>query len=280
LGDAAGDCASARWAGYPAHPRSGRPVQGGALEARPAEAARHLPACELEEQVGREQVEADPVDRLDFQCHTGVLVMVLSARLIVALRVLPPAEVLAQPADRRKVIRRRLKDLSWTLPRATRARNPKRRQRHAQSARHRILRRLTAKLRLGAPLWEPSRAKWQARSSVVRQGRSSAASSVLPLEVLPPRRLSRVRPLETSARRSRPPATTNSRSAEARQAHPDALSVDLPTIMAGVEANRTAAGGLHPATFATTAPTAAHRPSVGRGRADAPLGPEWTPRPR
>jgi hypothetical protein len=51
------------------------------------------------------------------------------------------------------------KDLSWTLPRATRARNPKRRQRHAQSARHRILRRLTAKLRLVAPLWAPSRAK-------------------------------------------------------------------------------------------------------------------------
>jgi Glycine zipper len=41
---------------------------------------------------------------------------------------------------------------------------------------------------------------------------------VLPLEVLPPRRLSRVRRLETSARRSRPPAATNSRSAEAHQA--------------------------------------------------------------
>src|SRR5664280_1408312 len=51
------------------------------------------------------------------------------------------------------------KDLSWTLPRASRGRNPKRRQRHAQSARHRILRRLTAKLRLGAPLRAPSRVK-------------------------------------------------------------------------------------------------------------------------
>src|SRR5664280_1267009 len=50
------------------------------------------------------------------------------------------------------------KELSWTLPRASRARNPKRRQRHAQSARHRILRRLTAKLRLVGPLWAPSRA--------------------------------------------------------------------------------------------------------------------------
>src|SRR5450759_667902 len=86
-----------------------------------------------------------------------------------------------------------------------------------------MLRRRTAKLRLVAPLRAPSRAKWQARSSVVRQGRSSAASQVLPLEVSPPRRLSRVRRLETSAR-SHPPATTNSRSAEARQAHPDARS--------------------------------------------------------
>src|SRR5450759_1430683 len=51
------------------------------------------------------------------------------------------------------------KELSWTLPRASRARNPKRRQRHAQSARNRILRRLTAKLRLVAPSWAPSRAK-------------------------------------------------------------------------------------------------------------------------
>jgi hypothetical protein len=47
-----------------------------------------------------------------------------------------------------------------------------------------------------------------------------------------------VRRLETSARRSRPPAATNSRSAQARQAHPGALSVDLPTLVAGVEAKR------------------------------------------
>src|SRR5450759_719540 len=84
-----------------------------------------------------------------------------------------------------------------------------------------MLRRRTAKLRLVAPLRAPARAKGQARSSLVRQGRSSAASQVLPLEVLPPRRLSRVRRLETSARRSRPPAATNSQSAEARQAHPE-----------------------------------------------------------
>jgi len=47
-----------------------------------------------------------------------------------------------------------------------------------------------------------------------------------------------VRRLETRARRSRPPAATNSRSAEARQAYPGALSVDLPTLMAGVLAKR------------------------------------------
>ena len=70
------------------------------------------------------------------------------------------AEPLARPTRRWRLSQPTApKDLSWTLPRASRARNPKRRQRHAQSARHRIRRRLTAKLRLVAPLWAPSRAK-------------------------------------------------------------------------------------------------------------------------
>ena len=88
-----------------------------------------------------------------------------------------------------------------------------------------------------------------------------------------------MRRLETSARRSRPPAATNSRSAEAHQAHPDALSVDLPTLMAG---SWRSAAGRSPAaaTPATTRPTAADTPLNGRGRSCARLGPKWGPQPR